>query len=127
MRFNNDSGSNYAENFLSFAGTTGSVSTGNRTSLADGLLLGYQVNVTNNNERVSGTLLIDNYASTSLTKTYQFTTGFRDPGGANNHRYVGSGFWNSTSAITSLDIVRISGTQTITNATNTSIRLYGLQ
>jgi hypothetical protein len=73
-----------------------------------------------------GFLQIDNYASTSKLKliTGQWAiyraASFYQSGG------LYFGHFNSTSAITSIDIVRLSGTATMSNLTNTSVRLYGV-
>lgn len=74
-----------------------------------------------------GWFTIDNYASTTKYKNYRtefshkkavvYTPVFC-------YRSIGS--FDSTSAITSLDIVRISGSGTISNVSDTSIRLYGI-
>ena len=74
-----------------------------------------------------GWFLIDNYSSTTKFKNYKtefshskevvYTPVFC-------YRSIGS--WGSTSAITSLDIVRISGSATLNNVSDTSIRLYGI-
>ena len=76
--------------------------------------------------QVNGQLLIDNYASTSKYKSYTGSWGYY--WNASPRYLVGNinGSYNSTSAVTSIDIVRLTGSETFTNATNTSIRLYGI-
>jgi hypothetical protein len=71
-----------------------------------------------------GYLLIDNYASTTKKK---FMTGqWMNNDGAYKSAPDYKGQFNSTSAITSIDIVRITGAGGMTNLTNTSVRLYGV-
>jgi len=130
LRFNNDSGNNYAENYIQFAGSTpsGSVGAGNYV----GQNSGYRTFGRNNN--VSGTLaetskgfiIIDNYASSTKLKTFEILSAHRDVANGINNNYSSTGIYNSTSAITSLDIVRTTGSATLSNVTNTTIRLYGV-
>jgi hypothetical protein len=71
-----------------------------------------------------GYLSIDNYASTTKKK---FMTGqWMNNDGAYKSAPDYKGQFNSTSAITSIDIVRITGAGGMTNLTNTSVRLYGV-
>ena len=72
-----------------------------------------------------GYLLIDNYASTSKLK---LITGcwYNYNGTSYRAALAYNGQFNSTDAITSLDIVRYSGAGTMSNLTNTSVRLYGV-
>jgi hypothetical protein len=72
-----------------------------------------------------GTLLIDNYTSTTAVKTFVTEYGFYSTtDGGNQARFFG--IFNSSSAITSIDIVRLGGTATFSNSSDTSIRLYGI-
>jgi len=71
-----------------------------------------------------GTFLLDNYTSSTKLKSGVIQAGFRE-GTTDNYIQYNS-IWNSTAAVTSIDIVRISGSATISNVTNTSIRLYGI-
>ena len=73
-----------------------------------------------------GYLYIDNYTSSTKLKTYWGFTTFRDGPDSSNKYMTFNGIFNDTAAITTLDIVRINGTSTLSNATNTSIRLYGI-
>jgi hypothetical protein len=78
------------------------------------------------NVQVNGQILIDNYSSSTKLKYINANYGYYFNSVA---KYVGgtfTGAYNATTAITSLDIVRLTGTATISNSTNTSIRLYGL-
>ena len=82
-------------------------------------------NVTGSDYRsvCSGWVTIDNYASTSKYKNvllqYKWSDGTASV-------FVMYATYKSTSAVTSLDIVRMSGSSTLTNLSNTSIRLYGI-
>jgi hypothetical protein len=75
----------------------------------------------------SGIMTIDNYASTTKFKSYNITFGYYraiSPAGYSNA--IGQGTWVNSSAITSIDIVRLSGSETFSNASNSTIRLYGV-
>lgn len=71
-----------------------------------------------------GTFLLDNYTSSTKLKAGVIQAGFREGTTDNYLQY--NAIWNNTAAVTSIDIVRISGSATISNVTNTSIRLYGI-
>jgi hypothetical protein len=71
-----------------------------------------------------GTFLLDNYTSSTKLKSGVIQAGFREGTTDNYVQY--NAIWNSTSAVTSIDIVRVAGSATISNVTNTSIRLYGI-
>jgi hypothetical protein len=74
---------------------------------------------------VYGSLLVDNYTSTTKSKYWEIKNGYYyapvSYGSLNCQ-----GLFDSTSAITSLDIVRLSGSATFSNQGNTTIRLYGV-
>lgn len=126
VRFNNNSGTDYSEIFMRGTATSLQTNSALGSSISEASLFGYQQTSTSIQNLVSGYLLVDNYASTTKHKYYEYSTGFRNVGAAEIWRYSGSGFWEETAAITSLDIVRPSGTATFSNSTNTSIRLYGV-
>jgi hypothetical protein len=75
---------------------------------------------------VKGQLLIDNYASTSKFKYFDVTWGNAITGNSDNKAFRHYGTYRSTLAITSVDIVRLTGSQTLSNLSDTSIRLYGI-
>jgi hypothetical protein len=81
---------------------------------------------TDNNAQANGTLLIDNYASTTKYKSFETNYGFYDNANSAYASMKLNAANSDTAAITSIDIVRLSGTATFTNATNTTIRLYGI-
>jgi hypothetical protein len=128
LRFNNSSSAIHSENWL-FSYGTGNVAQNDyntRTTMSISAF-GEQYNgsSTSTGQFGRGWLIIDDYASTTKVKQYKFRTQFF-VAGIGELMYDGLGFWNSTSAITSLDVVRTSGTGSFTNGTNTSIRLYGV-
>ena len=104
---------NAFDNFLGQAGGYNKAAFGNAAN-AGGL-----------KEDVKGMLLVDNYASTSKLKTgycrYSYLNNQFNNNEAVNYDYT----FNSTSAITSIDVTR-DGTGTFSNATDTYIRLYGI-
>jgi trimeric autotransporter adhesin len=73
--------------------------------------------------QANGFFLIDNYASTTKFKTYNYDFGFYN--GANKG-LMGNGVFGTTTAVTSIDIYRQTGAGTFSNDTSTSIRLYGI-
>jgi len=75
---------------------------------------------------VKGMLLVDNYTSTSKLKFGRFITNYYDSTDGNYMLLDYTFTFNSTSAITSIDIARDGGSATLSNATDTSIRLYGI-
>jgi len=131
VRLNSDSGSNYNSTQIY---TEGSSPTGvsvygtNQTNIgADSAVFGNQATSTTAYQTLSGTLTIFNYASTTKVKKFESNYYYYS---ANNSRYnsmATQGYWNSTSAVTSLNIYRGSGTGLLTNLSNTSIRLYGVK
>jgi hypothetical protein len=123
FRFNSSSSAVYAIMSSRISGTSPSA---NRDLSGDtGVYLqASSVASTATQEMGAGWMLIDNYASTTKFKTFQSNFGLYN--GSANQVYVLSGTFKSTSAITSLNIVRTGGTATISNDTNTTIRLYGI-
>jgi hypothetical protein len=74
----------------------------------------------------NGYLVIDNYASTTKKKQIDGGYSYYDNSAA---RYLEANcwhMWKNTAAITSIDIVRLTGSATISNIADTSIRLYGV-
>ena len=127
MRFNNNSGSiYYVGNMGSRGGTySGSVSATNNAADPDVDNGSFGIGITTTTgETVKGYLIIDNYASSTRFKTYTMVYSFIGPSGSVVRSVNGT--FGSTTAITSIDIFRGTGAGTFTNATNTSIRLYGV-
>ena len=130
LRFNSDSGTNYYFNGASAdptATATGSTGVNNATDANNGTFFPYDVtSSTDYGYQSKGYLLIDNYSSTSKNKWYFFTDSRRYVGAAKWQWVELHGTYNSTSAISSINIYRTAGSATFSNATNTSIRLYGI-
>jgi hypothetical protein len=132
VRFNNDSTSVYYVAGLQQIGATTDLSATARNNLGgvvagDAIFaFGSEVGNAALATDVMGSILIDNYTSSTKFKT--ITT--------NLHYYASSSLVNvnmntvhmygNTTAITSIDIVRLSGAGTFSNSTDTTIRLYGL-
>ena len=128
IRLNNDSTSIYTNNRWGAANST--FGTNNNAS-ADNIgsnWVGFAVRSSNTDwDKASrGELLIENYTST--TKYKRFHLAMRTYQQAYTE-YVTQdilGLYRSTSAITSVDIYRSLGSGTFSNASNTSVRIYGV-
>jgi hypothetical protein len=129
FRLNSDSGSNYNETYTYLEGTSPvgvSISGLNQTSMGQ-VPFGNNASSTTANQTVMGVLNVYNYASTSKVKKYDMTTFYYTNSNARYNSFTVSGYWNSTSAVTALGIFRAAGTATLSNLSNTSIRLYGVK
>jgi len=73
-----------------------------------------------------GYVLIDNVTSSTKSKSFNFGYGYFNNSGATSEGFTGQGAFYSTTAITTIDIVRLSGSGTFTNQNNTNIRLLGI-
>jgi hypothetical protein len=126
IRLNNNSSAVYAEAVGFMTNTNPDVEIGAKTSMANGYSFASGASSANLQEKANGMLLIDNYASSTKLKFYHIETSYYDAGNTNRTFVEGSGTFNSTTAITSIDVVRLSAGGTFSNSTNTTIRLYGL-
>jgi hypothetical protein len=138
IRLNNDSGANYAYGLFGIAtnnsgtGIIDSDSSNSGTSVVGAggrySAFGDDGNGGTLVENSMGWLRISNYASASKYKHYMGNWWNYDVNGGNTGRNacVVQGVYKSTSAVTSIDVVRTVGASTFSNAANTSIRLYGL-
>jgi hypothetical protein len=127
LRFNNTSTTSYFVKMITNNGI-GGVFNANTTVCASPYddISAFGNNITGTGDPIiasSGTLLIDNYTSTSKMKVYTIDFGYYAGG---NVWKNGTGVFSSLSAITSIDVLRPRGTGTFSNNTNTSIRLYGI-
>lgn len=132
LRFNNDSATNYYLSGGNGLNTTASYDVHTAThacGATSGIKLpAFGINANNSalEKDVKGMLLLDNYASTTKGKSFQLSNGFFIAVDSQSVGTNTSGYYDSITAITSLDIVRLAGSGTISNATNTTIRLYGV-
>ena len=131
IRLNADSGSNYAMTGAFAAATAITAGGANNTSIfvggSDYFAFGQDANSSALYAPVKGTLLIDNYSSSTKLKTLSGAWSYFDNGGGVARAMTQiSGVYNSATAITQLNIVRTAGSATLTNIANTSIRLYGV-
>lgn len=117
IRFNSDTGSNYAWHQVYGYGTSAAASNGTSTNK----ILGFYTTGTNDSNVVSTAILdILDYKSTNKNKTTRMLSGLQ---GTNGFIGLRSGVWLNTAAITSIDIVLDSGNW----ATTTQIALYGIK
>jgi len=127
LRFNNDSGSNYLTQFSLVTNNTAQVGGSTTTYVSPNWsILGQSVTSSTDQQRLRGYITIDNYTSSTKRKAYYGMSNWKDNqyNETNSVNFVGS--YLSTSAITSLDIVQTTGTPTLSNTTDTTIRLYGV-
>ena len=75
---------------------------------------------------VAGSILIDNYASSTKLKSVVVQFQYYDVADNSYSTKNSMSVFDDTTAITSIDVVQIAGAGTFSNTTNTSIRLYGL-
>lgn len=133
IRFNNSSSANYNINGLQFVGNNvTNLSADNATSIKgfsntyNIFAFGKSVANAYSGTDCFGSLLLDNYTSSTKSKSYNIICNYYNSG--DNH-YGGINttcFFDDTTAITSIDIVRLTGTATISNSGNSTIRLYGI-
>jgi hypothetical protein len=129
FRLNADTGSNYAYNAVDFTADLIANYAAARTSIGSGndvYAIGRRVTSSTLENTSKGYLIINNSNSTSKLKFFELQTSCRDGGAPRNTSGFLKGIYNSTSAITQISLVRLSGTHTLTNATDTSIQLWGL-
>ena len=127
IRLNNDSNSNYTTNAIYYSNTSGGVDARTAAYIQPSID-GFGQSITNTTDYNLGRgwLLIDNYASSTKYKGLEGKNWFYDGQYSEKKMATYVGTYASTTAITSIDIVRYSGSQTMTNAANTSVRLYGV-
>ncbi len=132
VRFNNSSSSIYHTSGLQVTGSTLAISASSPDNLsgqAGGYYIyafGQKVNNAAISTDVMGSILIDNYTSTTKSKSILASFNYYNNSDA-VYQVMNTNFlFDSTSAITSIDIVRLSGAGTFSNTGNTTIRLYGV-
>lgn len=128
IRINNDSGSNYyGKVFLGTTAVTVREGSGASTVIGEtsqSMVIGSSG--TNLARLGAGTFRLYNYASSTKTKRYDYQSAFYYNAIGDMRGGITIGSYDSTTAVTSIDIFRSTGTGTFSNATNTSIRLYGI-
>lgn len=128
IRINNDSSTNYFGKV--FLGTTsveireGSGSTTTIGESSQSMVIGSSG--TNLARLGAGSLRIYNYASSTKKKRYDYQSAFYYDAIGAMRGGITIGSYSSTTAVTSIDVVRTLGSGTFSNATDTSIRLYGI-
>jgi hypothetical protein len=126
VKFNSDSTSIYHNKGLSFISTTATVNASSDGSIAYGRAIGQGFQGTGVNDMSRGYVWIYDYASTTRFKLCVSSTSYNDQGLGDANIPMCLTNYASTSAITSINIFRAAGTGNLTNATSTSIRLYGV-
>jgi hypothetical protein len=132
VRFNSDTASNYNLMGLQFKDTTVNNAANGNDSIrgqSSGVYLyafGEYVTLNAISTDVNGSILIDNYASSTLGKKLSAAYSYYNNTDSQYAAVNTTGFYNSTSAITSVDIVRLTGSATISNSSGSYVRLYGI-
>ena len=129
VRLNNDSSSLY-QSFMYYGAdsTLTQYNGGNATSMSTVKgLFGTENTNTGFNNNCNGYLWIYDYANTSYAKQCFASFRYYDSTAAKHIQFWADHIiYNSTSAITSVDIVRLSGSATISAATNGVVKLWGV-
>jgi len=129
LRLNADSGNNYQNQGMYAVSAGFGVETDTKSSIfvggTDYMPFGQNANSAAVHTQPAGYILIDNYSSATKAKTYYGQWCYFD---GTNNRITPSftGYYNSATAITQVNIFRNAGSDTLTNNTNTTIRLYGV-
>lgn len=136
IRFQNDSGSNYASYANAFYETANDSvtnptwfvgSSALATNLGGNRMFGYACNSTDVYRQSQGRLIIYNYSSTTRQKFWEVSYGYQR---RDNNRFQGGnlmGTYLSLNAINEINVYRQDSTGTFSNSANTSIRLYGVK
>lgn len=127
LRFNADSGSNYNVQYIYFeTGSSPSLTNATNTT-ATPETFGVHTTNAGANTTARGSIIIYDYASITRVKYYNAHHSHYSNNNARNNHYITQGYWSTSgTAITSLDITRVSGSSSISNQTATSVRLYGV-
>ena len=125
LRFNNNSGTDYEQHYqYQETGYAPSLGNGEETYVGYAAFGVHHTSTTEKNT-LRGSVKIYDYASSTKLKYYEAQYSYYSTNNSRINFWSVQGFYNSTTAITSLNVVRTSGSATITNIANTSIRLYG--
>jgi hypothetical protein len=132
IRLNNNSGSIYTINGFQGQSTTLNLNGTIQTHLGGiGIDAIYAFGESTSNAggfqtECNGQMIVDNYASSTRVKNVNWNTGYYDNSAGRYNGLNATSIFNSTSAITSIDIVRLTGSATFSNTGSSSIRLYGV-
>ena len=131
IRFNNNSGTVYRVGGINFVDTSGSGVSNNSDSWQKNtpgsvFAFGEASNAAGAETHAHGELLIDNYTSSTKDKVVSSKFGYYNNSGGTWKSANNIGMFDSSTAVTSIDIVRIAGTDTFSNDGDTTIRLYGV-
>jgi hypothetical protein len=118
LRVNADTGTNYAQHFLS--GNGGTVYAGGNASTNMVSLNGYYPNIYSFKSTI---IDITDYTSTTKNKTMRIFDGYDSNGGNGGEVNLASGLWMNTNAITSITIYGDGGNF----SSSTSFALYGIK
>jgi hypothetical protein len=125
LRLNNDSSGIYTIVSKCFDNTALSTDTRSAGTAIHGNGAPFGNNITSSalQNATQGFLIVYDYASTTKFKKFVTQYAYDDAGTVRMEQ--NQGVFGTTSAVTSIDVVRIIGSSTFSNATNTSIRLLG--
>ena len=128
IRFNNNSGSVYVRNNFGWREGLGvDIGSADATAIdGNSSPFGTELNSSAVERTVKGYLYIDNYASTTLFKMFYSQYSFYETTSSRNQANSMQGFFESTSAISEINIVRTTGSADLAQITNTDVRLYGV-
>jgi hypothetical protein len=129
IRLNNNSGSVYAVLVGGQSSDTNNIEGTTTTQISSSNYSPFGLNANAGSLVVDskGYLVIDNYASSTKAKTFYGQWNCLDnTGGVYRIAQSNIGVFNSTTAITSIDIFRTAGSATFSNTGDTTIRLYGV-
>jgi hypothetical protein len=127
IRLNNNSGTIYKQYFVGENNGVFTTVDADNDYIGNGTFPSFGVNndATAIRNDTMGTLVIDNYASSTRPKYMK--GGWTGKSSTTGTRWVNySGIFDDTTAITSIDIVRTVGSATFSTVNNSSIRLYGI-
>ena len=126
LRINNDSSTAYKDQSIYFETGSGPSVTATANTSVGAETFGTHITGTQAIQKGNGSLMIYNYASATNFKQYTGYWSFYSNNNARVNFYQVSSFYESATAITSLDIVRLTGGATMSNLANTTVRLYGV-
>ena len=123
LRFNGDTGSNYAYHYLIGNGSSASAAGGASLTTMRIARIDQSSYTGLSNIMAVGIIDIHNYASTTQNKTVRYITGNDTNDVGDGQINLGSGLWASTSAVNQVEIY-LSGTNF---TTSTVVSLYGIK